>query len=495
MRLSDVARVELGPSRPTGSVASTASRARRSRVYQAPGANAVDIAETVTARMEELAQRFPDDLKYLIVYDTTVFVKASIEEVVKTIGRSLRARRHRRLRLPRQAADDVIPLIAVPVSIVGTFAVLLLLGYSANTVSLLALVLSIGIVVDDAIVVIENVERVMEEEPHLSTKEATRKAMGEITAPILAITLVLLSVFVPVAFLPGISGELFRQFAVTVTTAMLISAVNALTLSPALCSVLLKPGPRPGGPIGWMLTGIDKMTHGYAWVVRRLVRVSIISLLLVAGAAALTYGVFRVTPQGFLPSEDQGGMFVILQVPEGASLNRTRQRIGQEVEEIMRADPAVEHVGPSSGSTSSAAASRRTAPSSSSSQGLRGAHDAGTRRGCGHRTGAVRSSRPCRTDIAVPLNVPPIVGLGSTGGFEYALQALQGQPPSDIAAVVRGTDDRGQSGPGAGRRLLHLRRQHAAALSRHRPRQGADAGRLDQRHLHCVAGHARAAFT
>ena len=147
----------------------------------------------------------------------------------------------------------------MPVSIVGTFAVLLLVGYSANTVSLLALVLAIGIVVDDAIVVIENVERVMEEEPELSVKEATRKAMGEITAPIIAITLVLLSVFVPCAFIPGITGELFRQFAVAVSVAMVISAINALSLSPALCSVLLTRGHgRPRGPVGWMLTGIDR---------------------------------------------------------------------------------------------------------------------------------------------------------------------------------------------------------------------------------------------
>ena len=168
----------------------------------------------------------------------------------------------------------LIPLIAVPVSIIGTFAVMLAIGYTANTVSLLALVLAIGIVVDDAIVVIENVERVLEEEPELSVKEATRKAMGEITAPIVAITLVLLSVFVPCAFIPGITGQLFRQFAVAVSVSMVISAINALSLSPALCSILLTHShKRPRGPVGWMLAGIDKMTAGYAWIVRRLVRV------------------------------------------------------------------------------------------------------------------------------------------------------------------------------------------------------------------------------
>src|SRR5208283_398627 len=161
----------------------------------------------------------------------------------------------------------IIPAVAVPVSLIGTFAVLLAIGYSANTVSLLAMVLGIGIVVDDAIVVVENVERVMEEEPELSPAEATKKAMAQITGPVIAITLVLLSVFVPVAFIPGLSGTLFRQFAVTISISMLISAVIALTLSPALCALFLRHSRRPRGPIGWMLVGIDKVRDGYSSIV------------------------------------------------------------------------------------------------------------------------------------------------------------------------------------------------------------------------------------
>ncbi|WP_028749614.1 efflux RND transporter permease subunit [Rhizobium mesoamericanum] len=438
VRLSDVARVELGAKSSDRLSRFDGQPGASIAIYQAPGANAVHTAELVNTRMEELAQRFPVDLKHLNAYDTTVFVKASIEEVVKTIGEAFVLVAIVVFVFLGKLRTTIIPLIAVPVSIIGTFAILLLIGYSANTVSLLALVLSIGIVVDDAIVVIENVERVMEEEPHLSVKEATRNAMGEITAPILAITLVLLSVFVPVAFLPGISGELFRQFAVAVTTAMLISAVNALTLSPALCSVLLKPGGgRPRGPIGWMLGGIDRMTHGYTWVVRKLVRVSIIAIMLVFGAAALTYGVFRVVPQGFLPSEDQGAMFVILQVPEGASLNRT-DSVSQQVEEIMRADPATEHVVSvvgldflsSSAASNSAFVVVRLKPYENRKEPQLSVN------------AVIERARPklaaLSGGLAVPLNVPPIVGLGSTGGFEYALEALQGQPPSDIAAVVRG---------------------------------------------------------
>ena len=437
VRVRDVARVELGAEASDRFSRYDGNPGASIAIYQAPGANAVDVAETVAARMEDLSERYPDDLESLIVYDTTLFVKASIEAVTHTLVEAFALVALVVFVFLGKLRTTIIPMIAVPVSIIGTFAVLLMIGYSANTVSLLALVLSIGIVVDDAIIVIENVERVMEEEPHLSVKEATRKAMTEITGPILAVTMVLLSVFVPVAFLPGISGELFRQFAVTVSTAMLISAVNALTLSPALCSVLLKHGPRPKGPIGWMLTGIDKMAGGYTFIVRRLVRVSIVSLVLVAAAAAGTWGVFRVTPQGFLPSEDQGGMFVILQIPEGASLNRTSE-VSAQVEAIMREDPAVEHVVAVVGLdfiSGTVASNSALIVSRLKDYEERPTPDLGVE-------AVIERARPklaALTDgIAVPINLPPIIGLGSTGGFEYALQALQGQPPADIAAVVRG---------------------------------------------------------
>src|SRR6202043_3761054 len=194
----------------------------------------------------------------------------------------------------------LIPLVAVPVSIIGTFAVMLAIGYSANTVSLLALVLAIGIVVDDAIVVIENVERVIEEEPELSIPEATKKAMAEIPGPIIAITLVLLSVFVPVAFIPGLSGQLFRQFAVAVSASMVISAINALTLSPALCSVLLKRGATQRGPMRYVLGAIDRVRDGYVWIVRRLVRVAIVGVAVVAGVLTASAWLFNKIPQSFL---------------------------------------------------------------------------------------------------------------------------------------------------------------------------------------------------
>lgn len=240
--------------------------------------------------------------------------------------------------------STLIPTLAVPVSLIGTFIVLLAVGYSANSVSLLAVVLAIGIVVDDAIVVVENVERVMEEHPELSPGDATKQAMGEITAPIIAITLVLLSVFVPVAFIPGISGELFRQFAVTVAVSMFLSAINALTLSPALCGVLLRPhhGPRRG-IIGTVMRSIDYVRDAYGAAVARIVRFSIIGLVLVVVAGLGVFGLARITPTGFLPEDDQGAFFVVVQLPGGASVVRTTDVIKQ-TEAILREEAAVEDI-------------------------------------------------------------------------------------------------------------------------------------------------------
>src|SRR5580692_7977804 len=257
LRIRDVARVDLGAQNEDIESRINAQPAVAIGIYLSPGANAIQTAALVRANLQRLSQRFPPGLKYLVNYDTTTFVQDTVHDVLTTLGiafglvvivvfiflGSLRA--------------TIIPAIAVPVSVIGAFAVLLVAGYSANTVSLLAMVLAIGILVDDAIVVVENVERVLQENPELSPADATKRAMREITAPIIAITLVLLSVFVPVAFIPGISGQLFRQFAVTISVAMLISALNALTLSPALCAVFLRhTGPRHG-ILGRVLGGID----------------------------------------------------------------------------------------------------------------------------------------------------------------------------------------------------------------------------------------------
>src|ERR1700726_4051601 len=313
LRIRDVARVELGAQNEDVEGRFNSEPAVAIGLYLSPGANAVSTASQVIATMDRLSQRFPAGLHYVVNYDTTTFVRDTIHDVLITLViafglvvivvfiflGSLRA--------------TLIPAIAVPVSVIGTFAVLLAVGFSANTISLLAMVLAVGILVDDAIVVVENVERVMEEEPNLSPAEATKKAMAEITAPIVAITLVLLSVFVPIAFIPGIAGTLFRQFAVTISVAMLISALNALTLSPALCAVFLRhTGPRRG-LMAKVLAGIDWTRDPYAGGGRRLLRMAALSLVLVLVFAGGIFGVSLLTPTGFLPEEDQGAFFISVQ--------------------------------------------------------------------------------------------------------------------------------------------------------------------------------------
>ncbi|HJY49180.1 MAG TPA: efflux RND transporter permease subunit, partial [Stellaceae bacterium] len=343
LRVRDVARVDLGAQNQDVEGRLNSEPAVAIGIYLSPGANAVQTAAQVVANLDRLSQRFPPGLKYLVNYDTTTFVQATIHDVLITLViafglvvivvfvflGSLRA--------------TIIPAIAVPVSVIGAFAVLLVVGYSANTISLLAMVLAIGILVDDAIVVVENVERVMEEEPHLSPADAAKKAMTEITAPIIAITLVLLSVFVPIAFIPGISGTLFRQFAVTISVAMLISALNALTLSPALCAVFLRHGGPKRGPMGWVLRRIDNIRNGYAAIVRRLVRVSVFAVVLILASAAGIFGLSLRTPTGFLPEEDQGAFFISVQLPDGASVARTSDAV-RRIEALLKQMPQIQNV-------------------------------------------------------------------------------------------------------------------------------------------------------
>jgi len=437
VRIKDVARVELSAKSQDRYSRLNGAPAAAMGIYQTPGSNAVDVAKRVRDTLTELSTRFPEDLAHTVFLDLTVFVTTTMTEVVRTLVIAIILVAIVVFLFLGRFRTTLIPLVAVPVSIVGTFAVLLLIGYSANTVSLLALVLAIGIVVDDAIVVVENVERVIEEEPELSVPEACKKAMAEITGPILAITFVLLSVFVPVAFIPGISGQLFRQFAVAVSVAMLISALNALTLSPALCAVLLKRGERSRGPMRYVLSAIDRARDGYVAVVQRLARVALVSIVVVLGVAAASAWVFGRTPQSFLPDEDQGALFASLRLPEGASLNRT-EGVVKRVEDIVRPVPGVEGILSVVGLNFV-----DYIPSSNQAFFVIRLKPYETRNDPAQSAAAILARlRPQMAAIgggvAFPFNLPPILGLGSTGGFQYALEALQGQPPSDLAAAMRG---------------------------------------------------------
>jgi hydrophobe/amphiphile efflux-1 (HAE1) family protein len=437
LRIRDVARVDLGAQNQDIESRINGQPAVAIGIYLSPGANAIETAALVRANLQRLSQRFPPGLKYLVNYDTTTFVQDTVHDVLMTLliafglvvvvvflflG-SLRA--------------TLIPTIAVPVSVIGAFAVLLAVGYGANTVSLLALVLAIGILVDDAIVVVENVERVMEENPDLSPAEATKKAMREITAPIIAITLVLLSVFVPIAFIPGVSGTLFRQFAVTISVAMLISALNALTLSPALCAVLLRHQGEKRGPMGWILRRIDNLRDGYAAIVRRLVRVSILGVVLIAVSAVILFGLFSRIPTGFLPEEDQGAFFVSVQLPDGASVSRT-STVASRIEALLKSMPQVQNVFAVIGFSIIDGVNEPNA-----------AFIVPTLKPFANRAGAANSAQALigrlfaegqqvRTGRVIPFNLPPIIGLSTTGGFEYDLEGLEGQDPTAMNSVMQG---------------------------------------------------------
>jgi HAE1 family hydrophobic/amphiphilic exporter-1 len=437
VRVSDVARVELGAQASDRYTRFNGVPSAAIGIYQSPGANAVEVAKEVRDKMDELSKSFPEDVQYKVFYDSTVFISSTIDEVIKTLIEAFILVAIVVYLFLGKLRTTIIPLVAVPVSIIGTFAVLLLIGFSANTVSLLALVLSIGIVVDDAIVVIENVERVLEEDPLLSVPDATKKAMAEITGPIIAITLVLLSVFIPVAFIPGLSGVLFRQFAVAVSVSMLISAVNALTLSPALCSVLLTRSHGSKGPIKYVLRGIDKVRDGYAAIVQRLIRVSIISIFVIGGLAIASYFLFGRTPQGFLPDEDQGYFFAAMQLPDAASVGRNAV-ITKQAEDIIKADPAVRDVlavvgfnfldGIAQSNSSFFVVAlkpyeQRVDPS------LRVQAVLGRLRG---KLFAIPGA------VIFPFNLPPIIGLGSTGGFQYMLEDRGGTSTTQQMAQLMG---------------------------------------------------------
>lgn len=437
LRVRDVARVELGAASRDSESRLNGNPAITMGVYLAPGANAVQTADRVQAALDELSTRYPAGLKSQVFYNSSTFVSDTIDEVKWTLFEGFILVVLVVFLFLGNFRATLIPAIAVPVSLVGTFAVLLALGYSANTVSLLALVLAIGIVVDDAIVVVENVERVLEEEPDLTPQEATKKAMRQITAPIIAITLVLLSVFVPIGFIPGISGTLFRQFAVTISVAMLISAVNALTLSPALCGIFLRHTGERRGIMGRVGRGIDWVRDRYTSLVARLIRVSVVAVVLVVACGGGIYGLSRLTPTGFLPEEDQGAFFVFAQLPDGASVTRTRAVV-ERVEKIAKDIPQIQNVlaivGFSlldGGNQSNAAFMvMRLKPFAD-----RTAAADKVKAVIGRMFGQLQS---IRTATIFPANLPPIIGLSTGGGFEYQLQNLEGRDPVEMGPVLNG---------------------------------------------------------
>ncbi|MBS3742852.1 MAG: multidrug efflux RND transporter permease subunit [Wenzhouxiangellaceae bacterium] len=433
VRLRDVARIELG----ARSYAATAQLNGRDTaflvIYQLPDANALDVAERVRSEMTRLAGAFPEGLNYAILFDSTRFIDESIREVVKTLFEAVVLVVLVVFLFLQSLRATLIPAIAIPVSLIGTFAFMAAMGYSVNLITLFGLVLAIGIVVDDAIVVIENVDRLMHEKG-LEVREAVSRAMREITAPIVSTTLVLLAVFVPVAFLPGITGELFRQFAVTICFAVVISMINALTLSPALSSVLLRGGATPMRWLRPVEAFIQRLTLGYRWLIERMLKrpFAVAGMFLVL-TGALVY-LAATTPTGFVPEEDQGFLFVDVQLPDAASGNRTADIMQQVTDDVLQ-DPAVsDFIGVSGFSLINGSGSNM-------GFGVVVLKDWSERETAELQPAAVLDRLNARLwAIAgariMAFNVPAIPGLGVTAGFDLRLLDSAGVSPQELATVA-----------------------------------------------------------
>ena len=342
VRLKDVARIELGALTYQQYGTFNGNPAAVIAAFQSPGSNALEVADNVRKSMTELAKRFPPGIAYEISLDTTAPVKAGIREIVETLVAAVVLVALVVFLFLQSWRATLIPLLTVPVSLIGAFAVFPLLGFSVNTLSLFGLVLAIGLVVDDAIVVVEAVEHHIEE--GMAPREATFRAMSEVQGPVIAIALILAAVFVPVAFMSGVTGRLYQQFALTIAVSVLISAFNALTLSPALSAMLLRPRQAPRGVFGGLGAGFNrwfgKTTDGYVSVNRLLVRKLVIPLTLLAGVVAFSVVIGRKIPAGFVPDEDQGYAIIGVQLPDGASLQRTKA-VYDKVSDIVSKQPGI----------------------------------------------------------------------------------------------------------------------------------------------------------
>jgi HAE1 family hydrophobic/amphiphilic exporter-1/multidrug efflux pump len=418
LRLKDVARVELGSKdyefigRVNGKSATLVG------IFLQPGANAIATAERVRDVMAPLARQFPAGLEHNVVYDTTRFVEVSIREVVKTLLEAMLLVFLVVYLFLQNWRATLIPFAAVPVSLIGTFAGLALLGYSINTLTLFGMVLAIGIVVDDAIVVLENVERIMREE-HLHAREAAIKAMKEVTSPIIAIVLVLTAVFVPIAFLGGLTGELYRQFAVTISIAVVISGLVALTLTPSLCVVLLKREHRqPGWFFRWFNNWFHRVTGRYVDGVTWMMRRGAVAALLFLGMVALTAGLWRITPGSLVPDEDQGYYIAAVFLPDGATLQRTDEVVN-EVVKIIKSNPANESAVAFTGFDFLGGGFRNSAATIFVTQKHWDERDVATPQLVGEffaKTAHIKEA------LVLAFGPPPIFGLGNAGGFEFYIQ-------------------------------------------------------------------------
>ena len=445
-RIRDIGRVELGAQDYSANGYLDERQAVPIGIFQRPGSNALDTAERVLATMAELSKSFPQGLRYDIVYNPTEFIAESVHEVIRTIFEAVALVVVVIILFLQTWRASIIPIVAIPVSLIGTFAVLTAVGFSLNNLSLFGLVLAIGIVVDDAIVVVENVERNIRE--GLSPHDAAHETMDEVGSALIAIALVLSAVFIPAAFIPGISGQFFRQFAVTIASATIISCLVSLTLSPALCALLFKPHKAQGfgnsvlaRPIGAVFHGFnaafDRLSRGYAAIVRRLIRLALLALVVYGGMIALTGWQLYRAPTGFIPQQDQGYLIAVVQLPPGSSLARTDAAVRRATDIILHTD-GVAHAVPIAGLDG---ATFTNAPNSGTifavlrpfrDRARQGLSADRIRADLNRRLGVMQEA------FIITVSPPPVRGIGTAGGFKMMVQDRRGR---GLRALEEATQD------------------------------------------------------
>jgi hydrophobe/amphiphile efflux-1 (HAE1) family protein len=444
-RLRDVARVEIGAQDYSANGYLDKRPAVPLLLFQRPGSNALATADEILKTMKVLAKSFPPGLQYDVVYNPTEFIAESVNEVIKTIFEAVGLVVIVVILFLQTWRASIIPIVAIPVSLVGTFILLAAMGYSLNNLSLFGLVLAVGIVVDDAIVVVENVERNLR--TGLSPRDATRRTMDEVGGALVAIALTLIAVFVPAAFISGISGQFFRQFAVTIAAATAISCFVSLTLSPALCALLFKPhdahpsrASLPVRAVQGFFRGFnfvfDRLSGGYGAMTRRLVRLVVVVLVVYAGLIALTGWQFSRAPTGFIPQQDQGYLITVLQLPPGSSLSRTDAIVRQATDIILKT-PGVAHAVPFSGFD---AATFTNAPNAGAifvpmlpfrERAAKGLSADVMLADLRKRLGSIQGA------FSIVIPPPPVRGIGNAGGFKLYIQDRRGRGLAQLEAAVQ----------------------------------------------------------